>query len=403
MLRDPSTGIYPSNMTVIPLQAQCQLTSTSTSTNCLRNGAWNSETLYLHHFHKKADDIVKELAEPVAIHDEKLVKEYPALVGSFLYLQVHTFPEISWAVSVLGKYMIRPGPTHLVIGKKLLCYLKGRKNVSLRWCAQDCTGAHLPGYADASFADTIPHRHSSVGYVFLLNGAALSWRTSRTTLIVLKAAQFELYSLSSTTPESIYLRKVCIELGFLQNSPTFMCEDCQAAVALSKENRFRNRSEHISLRWSFVVKRQSLAIGDLAVVGISRTSMLADIFCSSRPTSSFIPFRNTILGHTHRCPLHCYQLRRGTHLTRYWFMLALNTQRFATVLTHSSTCFSHVEYHYCVAIYQSDVQSELQSVCKENLISTGFNLLPRSHTSINMHKSCDIPLLCDCLSICCTI
>ena len=72
--------------------------------------------------------------------------------------------------------MIRPGPTHLVIDKKLVRYLKGHKNVTLRWRARDCTGAHLPGtiyrYADSSFADTIPHRHSSVGYVFLLNRAA---------------------------------------------------------------------------------------------------------------------------------------------------------------------------------------------------------------------------------------
>jgi len=76
-----------------------------------------------------------------------------------------------------------------------------------------------------------------------------------------------------------------------------MYEDCQAAVALSKENRFCNRSKHISLRWSFVVERQSLAIGDIAVVGISRTGRLADTFCSPRPASSFIPFLNTILGH----------------------------------------------------------------------------------------------------------
>ena len=76
-----------------------------------------------------------------------------------------------------------------------------------------------------------------------------------------------------------------------------MYEDCQAVVALSKENRFRNRSKHISLRWSFVVERQSLAINDIAVVGISRTGILADIFYSPRPASSFIPFRNTSLGH----------------------------------------------------------------------------------------------------------
>jgi len=76
-----------------------------------------------------------------------------------------------------------------------------------------------------------------------------------------------------------------------------MYEDFQAAVALSKENRFRNRSKHISLRWSFVVERQSLTIGDIAVVGISRTGKLSNTFCSPRPASSFIPFHNTILGH----------------------------------------------------------------------------------------------------------
>jgi len=102
----------------------------------------------------------------------------------------------------------------------------------------------------------------------MLNGAAICWCASRTTRIVLNAAEAELYSLSSASQEAIYLRKVCIELGFLQNSPTIMYEDCQAAVASSKENRFRNRSKHISLPWSFVVEQQSLAIGNIAVVGI---------------------------------------------------------------------------------------------------------------------------------------
>ena len=144
----------------------------------------------------------------------------------------------------------------------------------------------------------------------MLNGAAISWRASRTTLIVLNAAEAELYSLSSAAQEAIYLRKICIELGFLQANPTIMYEDCQAAVALSKENRFRNRSKHISLRWSFVVERQSLAIGDMIVVGISRTGMLADIFCSPRTTTS----QNNWFGSEfNRCliaPLKCVHLKK---------------------------------------------------------------------------------------------
>jgi len=111
--------------------------------------------------------------------------------------------------------------------------------------------------------------------------------------------------------------------------------------------------------------------------------------------------RNTKFWVTPRCPSHRCQMRRGTPLTRSWFMPALNTQRFATVLTHQLTCFSHAEYHFCVTVYQSDVKSELQSVCKHNLKFTGFTLLSQTHTSIDMHSSCRIPLLCDCLSIWC--
>jgi len=85
---------------------------------------------------------------------------------------------------------------------------------------------------------------------------------------------------------------------------------------------------------------------------------------------------NTKFWVTHICPSHRCLMRRGTPLTRSCFMPALNTQQFATVLTHPLTCFSHAEYHYCVTVYQSDVKSELQSVCKLN--TYGFYFSPNN-------------------------
>jgi hypothetical protein len=76
--------------------------------------------------------------------------------------------------------------------------------------------------------------------------------------------------------------------------------DCTAAVALSKENRFRNRSKHIALRWSFVSERQHPSVGDIQVISVSRKIMLADIFASPRPAASFIPFWDSLLGRTSR-------------------------------------------------------------------------------------------------------
>ena len=142
-----------------------------------------------------------------------------------------------------------------------------------------------------------------MGYVFLINNGAVSWRAARTTLVTLNAAESEAIALSAATQEAVYLRKLAHELGFTQVAPTPIYEDCTAAVALSKENRFLiNRSKHIALRWAFVSERQSPTLGALEVISVSRTIMLADIFASPRPAASFVPFRDTILGRCNNDP-----------------------------------------------------------------------------------------------------
>jgi hypothetical protein len=80
--------------------------------------------------------------------------------------------------------------------------------------------------------------------------------------------------------------------------PTIIYEDCEAAVALSKETRFGKRSKHIALRWYYVAERQNPQVGDLRVVHRRRTKMLADILASPRAAPSFIAFRDHLLGHS---------------------------------------------------------------------------------------------------------
>jgi hypothetical protein len=153
----------------------------------------------------------------------------------------------------------------MAIVKKVLRYLQGRKNIPLRWCDRSFQPMHLPGhiygYADASFTDIKPERLSSMGYVFIINNCAVSWRS--TPLLTLNAAESEVVALSATTQEAVYLRKLANELGFTRTSPLPLYEDCTAAVALPKENRFRNRSKHIALRWSFVSERQYPSVGNI--------------------------------------------------------------------------------------------------------------------------------------------
>ena len=64
------------------------------------------------------------------------------------------------------------------------------------------------------------------------------------------------------------------------------------------------------------------------------------------------------------------------------------------ILTHPSTCYSHAEYHYCVTVYRSDMQSELQSVF--------FKIDSGTFTTTSGHEGPN-PLLCDCLLVDCTL
>jgi hypothetical protein len=255
-------------------------------------------------FPAKSDVVLDELLKPIKNPDPVLNKQFQEIIGQLLYCQQQTVPEISWSVSILARFTTKAGAPHMALAKKVLRYLQGRKRIPLRWCARSCQQPHLPGhiygYADASFADIKPDRLSSMGYVFIINNGAVSWRSTRTPLVTLSAAESEIIALSAATQEAVYLRKLANELGFTQTSPTTLYEDCTAAVALSKENRFRNRSKHIALRWSFVSERQHPSVGDIQVISVSRKIMLADIFASPRPAASFIPFRDSLLGRTSR-------------------------------------------------------------------------------------------------------
>ena len=79
-------------------------------------------------------------------------------------------------------------------------HLQGKKKTPITWCAQACQDPHLPGhiygYADASFADVKPEKTLSMGYVFLINNAAVSWWATCSPIVLLNACEAEVVSLS---------------------------------------------------------------------------------------------------------------------------------------------------------------------------------------------------------------
>ena len=58
---------------------------------------------------------------------------YTSAVGSLMYAQVCTKPDIAHAVGVLGRYQSNPGVDHWKATKKVKCYLQGAKQFMLTY------------------------------------------------------------------------------------------------------------------------------------------------------------------------------------------------------------------------------------------------------------------------------
>jgi len=95
-----------------------------------------------------------------------------------MYTVLGICPDISFTVSSLSQFMQNPGRPHREAVKRIFRYLKGMRGHSLvigdsghlKWTGGNQDG--LQGFCNADWASQ-EHRHSTSGYVFMIDGDAV--------------------------------------------------------------------------------------------------------------------------------------------------------------------------------------------------------------------------------------
>ena len=107
-------------------------------------------------------------------------------------------------------------------------------------------------YSDASWADIVPQRKSSLSYLIFCNNAVLSWKAFLSSVLAMSSAEAELIALCACAADVSYCRKLASELGFLQLRPTVIHEDILGAKQIAESGNFKGRSKLFELRWRFL-------------------------------------------------------------------------------------------------------------------------------------------------------
>ena len=80
------------------------------------------------------------------------------------------------------------------------------------------------------------------GYWFKVNTGIVSWSSKEQSTNAFSTAEAEYVPISSAVKESIWLRNMLGDLGFLQRTPAIIYEDNQSCIAIAKNSLIKSRT-----------------------------------------------------------------------------------------------------------------------------------------------------------------
>ena len=162
------------------------------------------------------------------------------------------------------------------------------------------------GWVDSDWAADGKTRRSHTGYILMLNGGAISWKSRHQDSVSLSTSETEFVAqaASQCVQEVVYLREILRDCAVPQLAPTDVCEDNLVCVAMSENPVRRKFSRHIDIRRYFV--RELVGNKTLRLVPLRTHLMVADALTKSLPSPAHIKHRDVMLG---RVPFAARSLR----------------------------------------------------------------------------------------------
>ena len=198
-------------------------------------------------------------------------ERYQRLVGWLIYL-CHTRPDISYAVSVVSRYMHDPRSGHLDAVYRILRYLKNSPGKGLLFKSHG--HLNVEGYCDADWASCLDDGRSTSGYCVFVGGNLVSWRSKKQSVVSRSTAEAEYRAMSLVLSEMLWLRNLLSELKVLRKCPLRIWCDNMSAINIANNPVQHDRTKHVEIDRFFIKER--LDDGSIELRHISSGGQIAD-------------------------------------------------------------------------------------------------------------------------------
>ncbi|KAJ9544646.1 hypothetical protein OSB04_024353 [Centaurea solstitialis] len=185
--------------------------------------------------------VLSKTQRPVSSQDQDKIKSVPyaSAIGSIMYAMLCTRPDVAYSISTESRR------------------------------------TSLGGCQEHSQVSEKNERHV-LGYVFTLNGGAISWKSSKQDTIADSTTEAEYIAASDAAKEAVWLRNFLSDLRVVASisRPIDIFCDNSGAVAQAKEPREHHKSRHVLIKYHLI--REIIGRGDVRICKIPKEENVAD-------------------------------------------------------------------------------------------------------------------------------
>ena len=215
--------------------------------------------------------------------------EYRSIVGKTNYLAQTTRPDIIFAVHQIAKYSSDPRLEHGEAIEYLVRYLKGSRDIGIRFrpdpsCGFECyCDADFSGNWNKQFAPYDPSTAKSrSGWVVFYAKCPIIWASKLQSQVALSTTEAEYIAMSMALRDVIPIMELLQEMRELGHQvictqPIVYCkvfEDNSGALELARLPKLRPRTKHINVCYHHF--REHVRTGIIKILHVSTEDQIAD-------------------------------------------------------------------------------------------------------------------------------
>jgi hypothetical protein len=169
-----------------------------------------------------------------------------------------------------------PGDDHWHALERVMRYLKGTMSYGIHYTGYPRV---LECYCDANWISDADEMYATSGYVFLLGGDTVSWKSCKQTILTRSTMEAELTALDTASMEAEWLRDFLMDLPVVEKPIPAISMNCDNQTVIVKVNSSKNNmksSRHVKRRLKSVSKLRNSGV--IALDYVHTTKNLADQF-----------------------------------------------------------------------------------------------------------------------------